>query len=84
MTASFASVAHGSNDIANALAPLVGVYTIWKDGSINTSVSSPVPTWALAYTALALDIGLALCKFHYNWKHHSNSLSPNRWLQNYA
>lgn len=57
VTASFASFAHGSNDVANALGPLAGVFQIWNDGSFSSKAK--VPYWMIAYVALALDFGLA-------------------------
>ncbi|CAI5489496.1 unnamed protein product [Closterium sp. Naga37s-1] len=57
ITAGFASFAHGSNDIGNALGPLAGVYQIWSQGTFSTEAS--VPTWMLAYAGIALDFGLA-------------------------
>ncbi|KAJ1561299.1 hypothetical protein HK096_005212 [Nowakowskiella sp. JEL0078] len=57
-TAAFASFAHGSNDLANAVGPLAATYSIWQSASVSTS--APVPLWALVYGAVALDLGLAL------------------------
>ena len=69
VTASFASFAHGSNDVANALGPLAGVYQIWREGTFyKTPLTSPpspdvhVPVWMLAFSGAAIDCGLALCK----------------------
>ncbi|GJP32918.1 hypothetical protein CLOM_g17501 [Closterium sp. NIES-68] len=62
MTAAFASFAHGSNDVANALGPLAGVYQIWSEGTFKTDAS--VPTWMLAYAGLGLDFGLAFYGYH--------------------
>ncbi|CAI7903320.1 unnamed protein product [Closterium sp. NIES-53] len=58
VTASFASFSHGSNDVANALGPLAGVYQIWSEGVFTTTAS--VPRWMLAYSGIAIDFGLAL------------------------
>ncbi|CAI7802204.1 unnamed protein product [Closterium sp. NIES-53] len=62
ITAGFASFAHGSNDIGNALGPLAGVYQIWDSGTFATEAS--VPTWMLAYAGIALDFGLAFYGYH--------------------
>ncbi|CAI5534546.1 unnamed protein product [Closterium sp. Naga37s-1] len=62
MTAAFASFAHGSNDIANALGPVAGVYQIWNSGTFTSDAS--VPTWMLAYVGIALDFGLAFYGYH--------------------
>ncbi|CAI5470793.1 unnamed protein product [Closterium sp. Yama58-4] len=62
ITAGFASFSHGSNDVANALGPLAGVYQIWDSGTFKTEAS--VPTWMLAYAGLGIDFGLALYGYH--------------------
>ncbi|GJP47292.1 hypothetical protein CLOM_g6512 [Closterium sp. NIES-68] len=58
VTASFASFSHGSNDVANALGPLAGVFQIWDSGTFTTNAS--VPYWMLVNAGLAIDVGLAL------------------------
>ncbi|KAJ3213703.1 Na+/Pi symporter [Clydaea vesicula] len=58
LTASFASFAHGSNDLANAVGPLSAIYTIWSSAAVGSKV--PVQTWTLAYGATALCIGFLL------------------------
>ncbi|KAF9404920.1 hypothetical protein BGZ94_003877 [Podila epigama] len=57
LTACFASFAHGSNDVANAIGPLTTIYYIWKHAQVDLS-ESPVPTWILAYGGIAIDLGL--------------------------
>lgn len=59
-TASFASLAHGSNDVANAIAPLAVIQAVWREGGSSLSGVSPTPTWCLAYGAFWLDVGLVL------------------------
>ncbi|ORX42665.1 phosphate transporter [Piromyces finnis] len=56
-TASFASFAHGSNDVANAVGPLTTIYYIWHTGS-DPSSSLSIPIWILIMCALAINIGL--------------------------
>ncbi|KAG0378018.1 hypothetical protein BGX24_004932 [Mortierella sp. AD032] len=58
LTSCFASFAHGSNDVANAIGPLTTVYYIWKHGAVDISGKAPIPTWILAYGGIAIDIGL--------------------------
>ncbi|KAJ3113341.1 Na+/Pi symporter [Phlyctochytrium bullatum] len=58
VTASFASFGHGSNDVANAIGPTTGVFEIWSKGC--TSSKAEIPKWLLAYSAFAMDAGLAL------------------------
>lgn len=59
-TASFASLAHGSNDVANAVAPLAVISGIWRSGGSTVSGNTPTPTWCLAYGGLFIDVGLML------------------------
>ncbi|KAF9579541.1 hypothetical protein BGW38_004158, partial [Lunasporangiospora selenospora] len=58
LTSCFASFAHGSNDVANAIGPLTTIYYIWKNGAVDISGKSPIPTWILAYGGVAIDLGL--------------------------
>ncbi|KAK3829556.1 MAG: phosphate-repressible phosphate permease [Linnemannia elongata] len=53
LTSCFASFAHGSNDVANAIGPLTIIYYIWKNGA-----ERRLSTWILAYGGIAIDIGL--------------------------
>jgi len=57
LTASFASFAHGSNDVANAVGPLTTIYYIWSTG-LNPDSSLSIPIWVLILCAAAIDIGL--------------------------
>ncbi|ORY35970.1 phosphate transporter [Rhizoclosmatium globosum] len=59
MTASFASFAHGSNDVANSVGPFAGVYSIWSEGKLSSSAKAPVPVWMLAFGGIAINLGLA-------------------------
>lgn len=58
LTSCFASFAHGSNDVANAIGPLTTIFYIWKNGAVDVSGKAPIPTWILAYGGIAIDIGL--------------------------
>lgn len=53
------SFAHGSNDVANALAPLATVLDLLANGG-ETSTSAPIPLWVLAIGAAGIALGLAL------------------------
>ena len=59
-TASFASLAHGSNDVANAVAPMAVIAGVWRSGGSTVSGNTPTPTWCLAYGGLFIDVGLLL------------------------
>ena len=57
VTACFSSFAHGSNDVANAVAPLATIYYIYKKNDI--SQSTDVPIWVLLIGGLGIVFGLA-------------------------
>ena len=57
ITACFSSFAHGSNDVANAVAPLATIYHIYKYNSISSK--SNVPIWILVLGGVGIVIGLA-------------------------
>lgn len=59
-TASFASLAHGSNDVSNAIAPLSVIQWVWFHGGTRVSSAFPTPLWCLAYGAVFIDLGLVL------------------------
>lgn len=49
------SLAHGANDVSNAIAPLSAIYQIYNDGALGTN--STVPKWMLVYGGLGISIG---------------------------
>lgn len=53
------SFAHGSNDVANALAPLATVLDLLAHGG-EASAEAPIPTWVLGIGAAGIALGLAL------------------------
>jgi sodium-dependent phosphate transporter len=59
-TASFASLAHGSNDVANAIAPLSVISSVWAHGGARVAATAATPAWCLAYGGLFIDLGLLL------------------------
>ena len=88
VTACFASFAHGSNDVANAVGPLVGVYQIWQAGTFyKTPLSTPpsinlnVPVWMLAYGGAGISLGLALCEFNLFLSIPEHTRVNHRWLR---
>lgn len=54
----FAAFSHGANDIANAVGPLSGAWTLYKDGKVGTAADQT--KGILAYGAAGMVIGLAL------------------------
>ena len=59
-TASFASLAHGSNDVANAVAPLSVIASVWAHGGTHVASAARTPAWCLAYGGAFIDLGLLL------------------------
>lgn len=57
-TACALSFAHGSNDVANAVAPICAVLAIYDTGVLSSS--APVPQWVLVMGAFGIVIGLAM------------------------
>jgi sodium-dependent phosphate transporter len=57
-TATTASFAHGSNDVANAVGPLTAIYQIWSTGT--NAARLPVPVWVLVYGGGALVLGFVI------------------------
>jgi len=57
-TACCLSFAHGSNDVANAVAPICAVLAIYDTGVLTSK--APVPSWILVMGAFGIVVGLAL------------------------
>lgn len=58
LTAVFGSFAHGGNDVANAVGPLIAVWMIYRDGTVQQA--SPAPFWVLLYGGIGISAGLWL------------------------
>lgn len=56
LTAVFGSFAHGGNDVANAVGPLIAVWLIYKDGTVQQV--APTPFWVLFYGGIGISAGL--------------------------
>ena len=78
ITACFSSFAHGSNDVANAVAPLAAIYYIYKNNEI--SQSADVPVWVLLIGGLGIVFGLATWgyKIIYSMGKKITKISPSR------
>lgn len=61
-TAMLMSVAHGANDISNAIGPFTTEYETWKSGV--TSASTPTPLWIKAVGGLGLGFGFWTFGYH--------------------
>jgi phosphate/sulfate permease len=62
VTATLASFAHGSNDVANSVGPLSVIYDVFRKGTVSSK--APVPAWILAFGGIAIDIGLITYGWH--------------------
>jgi PiT family inorganic phosphate transporter/sodium-dependent phosphate transporter len=56
------SVAHGSNDVANAVGPWVAVYETYSSGEVGKE--NPTPVWILAIAGLLLGAGFWFMGHH--------------------
>ena len=56
-TSCFSSFSHGSNDVANAVAPLASIFAIYQTGTVSNNVD--VPVWILALGGFGIVVGLA-------------------------
>ncbi|KAF2460754.1 phosphate transporter family-domain-containing protein [Lineolata rhizophorae] len=56
------SIAHGSNDVANAVGPWVAAYNTWLTGEINEDSDTPV--WFLVVAGLLLGLGFWFFGYH--------------------
>lgn len=57
ITSAYVALAHGANDVANAIGPVAAVYTVAMFGLAGAKV--PVPRWILALGGLGIAIGVA-------------------------
>lgn len=56
LTACFASFAHGTNDVSNAVAPLIPIWNIYTTGEENVAI--PTQVWILAFGSIGICTGL--------------------------
>ncbi|KAK3186893.1 hypothetical protein K4F52_004337 [Lecanicillium sp. MT-2017a] len=56
------SIAHGSNDVANAIGPWVGAYMTWQSGEVSDETDTPI--WILIAAGLLLGAGFWFMGFH--------------------
>ncbi len=57
-TSCYVALAHGSNDVANAIGPLAAIYVVAKTGIVSGKVM--FPRWLLALGGLGIALGVAL------------------------
>jgi PiT family inorganic phosphate transporter len=63
ISAMMMSIAHGSNDVANAVGPWAAVYQTFRAGEVATR--SPTPVWFLVVAGLLLGLGFWLVTYLY-------------------
>ncbi|KAK4119773.1 phosphate transporter, partial [Parathielavia appendiculata] len=56
------SIAHGSNDVANAVGPWVAAYDVWRRGIVEEDVSTTV--WILSIAGFLLGAGVWFFGYH--------------------
>ena len=57
ITSAYVALAHGANDVANAIGPVAAVYAVARMGMAGMKV--PVPRWILALGGLGIAVGVA-------------------------
>ncbi|KAF7197716.1 Phosphate-repressible phosphate permease pho-4 [Pseudocercospora fuligena] len=62
VSAMLMSIAHGSNDIANAVGPVAAVYSTYRTGEVDTESSTPI--WILVIGGLLLGLGFWFFGYH--------------------
>lgn len=62
VSAMMMSIAHGSNDVANAVGPWVAVYSTYNAGVVETE--TPTPIWFLVIAGLLLGLGFWFYGYH--------------------
>lgn len=62
VSAMMMSIAHGSNDVANAVGPWAAVYETYRQGVVATK--SPTPVWFLVVAGLLLGLGFWFYGYH--------------------
>lgn len=62
VSAMMMSIAHGSNDVANAVGPWAAVYQTYMEGEVATK--SPTPVWFLVVAGLLLGLGFWFYGYH--------------------
>ncbi|KAI0987222.1 hypothetical protein GJ496_010706 [Pomphorhynchus laevis] len=55
MTAVFGSFAHGGNDVSNAIGPLISLWLVFAEGTVQSTKS---PLWVLFYGGVGIIMGL--------------------------
>ena len=62
VSAMMMSIAHGSNDVANAVGPWAAVYHTYLQGEVSTK--APTPVWFLVVAGLLLGLGFWVYGYH--------------------
>ncbi len=62
-TSSYVAFAHGANDVANSIAPVLGVYLVMQSGALPTEAlveQTGVPLWVLVLGGVGIAAGIGL------------------------
>lgn len=62
LSAMIMSIAHGSNDVANALGPWVGAYNTWQTESVEEKADTPI--WIIVVAGFLLGAGFWFFGYH--------------------
>ncbi|PWY67954.1 phosphate transporter [Aspergillus sclerotioniger CBS 115572] len=62
LSAILMSIAHGSNDVANAVAPWAGIYATYRAGAVDTQTHTPV--WFLVIAGVLIGAGFWVYGYH--------------------
>lgn len=62
VSAMMMSIAHGSNDVANAVGPWVAAYGVWRSGEVNEDSDTPI--WILVVAGILLGAGFWFFGYH--------------------
>lgn len=57
LTSCYVAFAHGTNDVANAIGPLAGIFAVHSTGSVTAEV--PFPIWLLALGGVGIAVGVS-------------------------